>query len=65
MMAKGWDKLTVQAWIIWPALEPGAGSGRVSCTKLHVQNGDEEEPARRDWGSVYPKAKQKHGGCGR
>ena len=53
MAAKGWNKLAVQAGIIFPALEPREGSGRASPTKPQGQNREE-----RKMGYVCPRGKQ-------
>lgn len=54
MVATGWNKLTVQAGDICHALEPRRGSGGVIPAKAPGQNGEEEDPAKEDWGSAVP-----------
>lgn len=54
MVATGWNKLTVQAGDICHAPEPRWGSGGVTPAKAPGQNGEEEDPAKEDWGSAVP-----------
>lgn len=63
MVAKGWKKLTVLAWVVCSALEPGVGNGRVITPNHMGRMGVRESPPCKT-GVVFAPGEQNTGGHG-